>query len=49
MFVVIEPIKNVNNNYVGKSLIGRCKFPHERSGKSIDVKLGKYGIGEGRV
>ena len=49
VFVVIEPIKNVINNYVGKSLIGRCKFPPERSGKSIDVRLGKYGIGEGRV
>ena len=49
VFVVIEPIKNVINNYVGKSLIGKCKFPPSRLGKSIDVRLGKYGIGEGRI
>ena len=49
VFVVIEPIKKVINNYVGKSLIGKMKYPPSRQGKSIDVRLGKYGKGEGRI
>ena len=49
MFVVIEPIKNLINNFVEKFLIGRCKFPPSRLGKSIHVRLGKYGIGESRI
>ena len=49
VFVVIEPVKNIINNYSGKSLIGKCKFPPSRLGKSIDVRLGKYGIGKDRI
>ena len=49
VFVVIEPIKKVINNYVGKSFIGKMKYPPSRQGKSIDVRLGKYGKGEGRI
>ena len=49
VYVVVEPVKNPNNNYVGKSFIGRCKFPPSRQGKQIDIRLGKYGIGRGRI
>ena len=49
VYVVVEPVKNPNNNYVGKSFIGRCKFPPSRQGKQIDIRLGSYGIGRGRI
>lgn len=49
VFVVIEAIKKVINNYVCKSLIGKMKYPPSRQGKSIDVRLGKYGIGKDRI
>ena len=46
---MIEPVKNIIKNYSAKSLIGEYKFPPSREGKSIDVKLGKYGIGKDRI
>ena len=49
VFVVIEPIKKIKNNFVGKSLIGKCRFPPSKQGKQIDIRLGKYGIGKGRI
>ena len=49
VFVVIEPIKKIKNNFVGKSLIGKCRFPPSRSGKQIDIRLGLYGRGEGYI
>ena len=44
-----EPVKETNNNFVGKSFVGRCNFPSGRKGKQIEVRLGSYGIGRGRI
>ena len=49
VYVVVEPVKNPNNNFVGKSFIGKCRFPKGRQGKQIDIRLGSYGIGRGRI
>ena len=49
VYVVVEPVKNPNSNFVGKSFIGRCNFPKGRSGKQLQVRLGSYGIGRGRI
>ena len=49
VFIVVEPIKNAINNFVGKSLIGKCRFPPSRQGKQIDIRLGLYGRGEGYI
>ena len=49
VFVVVEPIKNQVNKFIGKSLIGKCRFPPSRKGKQIDIRLGLYGRGEGYV
>ena len=47
VFVIVEPVKEVINNFTGKSFIGKCRFPPNRQGKQIDIRLGKYGRGEG--
>ncbi len=49
VFVIVEPIKNPINNFIGKSLIGKCRFPPSRQGKQIDIRLGLYGKGEGYI
>ena len=49
VYVVVEPVKDPNNNFVGKSFVGRCNFPSGRKGKQIEVRLGSYGIGRGRI
>ena len=49
VFVIVEPVKEVINNFTGKSFIGKCRFPPNRQGKQIDIRLGKYGRGEGYI
>ena len=49
VYVVVEPVKDPNSNFVGKSFVGRCNFPKGRKGKQIEVRLGSYGIGRGRI
>ena len=34
---------------IRKSFVGRCNFPSGRKGKQIEVRLGSYGIGRGRI
>ena len=47
VYVVVEPVKRLKNNFSGKSLIGKYRFPPSRKGKQIDIRLGLYGKGIG--
>ena len=33
VYVVVEPVKNPNNNFVGKSFIGKCNFQGKKGNK----------------
>ncbi len=46
--IVIEPIKGKNFSG-GKSFAGFMRFPFGRKGKQIDVRIGVYGKGMGKV
>ena len=46
--IVIEPIKGKNLSG-GKSFVGFMRFPFSRKGKQIDVRIGVYGKGMGKV
>ena len=38
VYVVVEPVEKPNSNFVGKSFIGKCRFPKGRQGKQIDIR-----------
>ena len=49
VYVVVEQVKNAKNQFVGKSFIGKTNFPRGRKGKQLEVRLGLYGTGRGRI
>ena len=43
--VVVEPVKGKS----GKSFVGRMRFPPSRKGKEVNVRVGVYGKGNGKI
>ena len=48
LHVIVEPLKDRKSSS-GKSFVGIMRFPPSRKGKQIDVRIGVYGKGMGKL
>jgi len=48
LYVIVEPLENKKSSR-GKSFVGNMRYPAGRKGKQIDIRIGVYGKGNGRI